>query len=472
MKRRDFGRVLGAGALLSPAPAAAFAPAVIAARGPSEPVGHVKVAFTYPPSSRLKAEGYYSWPGSGFDAEGRQKETAVKLAALGKELNLRIEIEPKPIDGKPDVERFIAAAKAERPDGLLLIPFKKSHADNLLPIIDGTGLPSAIYAPMGVLLNPTVRGFAAHPRTVMVNTTGDVGDARLALRLIQVRRRMADSTIVDIAGDARRETRVPHLGTRVLRVPLQEFYDLYAKTGRTPDVLERAARYRRDALRVVEPDDNDILESAKCYSVLKTIREREKADALMMTCLPGLRVPRKHVPPCMGFMDMRDDGVPTGCESDLDATLTMMLIQYLFDRPGFQHNPSSNTESKLYFGAHCTSAAKMQGTGGPREPYALRNHAEAGWGCVPQVFFPVGQKVTFGKYHSQAKTPNMVIYSGAIVNCPPSPPAGGCRTNMELKLDEGVDPVQVKSHHLCMCYGEHAATLRAFCRMHDIAAMV
>jgi hypothetical protein len=41
---------------------------------------------------------------------------------------------------------------------------------------------------------------------------------------------------------------------------------------------------------------------------------------------------------------------------------------------------------------------------------------------------------------------------------------------MELKLDEGVDPVQVKSHHLCMCYGEYTAQLRAFCRMHDITA--
>jgi hypothetical protein len=469
MRRRDFGRVLGASALVSPIPAAV--PARIAARGPNEAVGHIRVAFTYPPSSRLKAEGYYSWPGSGFDAEGRQKEYAGKLAQMGKEMNLRLEMEPRALDSKEEVGRFIAAAKAEQPDGLLLIPLKKSHAEHLLPIIDGTGLPAVIFAPMGVLLNPTVREFSGHARTTMVNSTGDITEARQALRLIQTRRRMADSTIVDIAGDARRETRVPHLGTRVLRVPLKEFYDLFAKTARTPEVEQRAARYSREAVRIVEPSEKDVLESAKCYSVLKTILEQEKGDALMMTCLPGLREPHQHVPPCMGFMDMRDEGIPTGCESDLDATLTMMLLQYLFDRPGFQHNPSSDTERKLYFGAHCTSASRMQGTDGPRAPYALRNHAEAGWGCVPQVLFERGQKVTFGKYHNRATPPNMVIYSGTVLGCPANPPAGGCRTNMELKLDGEVDPVQVKSHHLCMCYGEYAEALRAFCHMHDIAAM-
>jgi hypothetical protein len=469
MTRRDLASVLGASALSSRAFAAI--PARIAARGPNEPVGHVKVAFTYPPTSRLREEGYYSWPGSGFDAEGRQKEHSAKLAQIARELNLKLEIESRPLDSKADVERFIAAVKAERPDGLLLIPFKKSHADNLRPIIDGAGLPAVIFAPVGVLLNPTVREFSMHPRTVMVNSTGDIAEARQGLRLIQTRRRMADSTIVDIAGDARRETRVPHLGTRVQRVPLQDFYDIYAKLGRSAEVEERAARYTREAIRIVEPNEKDVYESAKCYPVLKAILEREKADALMMTCLPGLRMPHKHVPPCMGFMDMRDDGIPTGCESDLDATLTMMILQFLLDRPGFQHNPASDTERKVYFGAHCTSASRMQGAGGPHEPYALRSHAEAGWGCVPQVIFPTGQKVTFGKYHSQAKPPNMLVYSGTVVGCPANPPAGGCRTNMELKVDEGIDPVQVKSHHLCMCYGEHAEVLRAFCRMHDITAM-
>ena len=69
----------------------------------------------------------------------------------------------------------------------------------------------------------------------------------------------------------------------------------------------------------------------------------------------------------------------------MDATLTLMLFEYLFEQPGFQHNPSADTERKLFFGAHCTAPSRMWGRNGPAERYALRSHAEAGWGCVPQV---------------------------------------------------------------------------------------
>jgi hypothetical protein len=470
MGRRDFGRLIGAGALAAPVASAAM-PARIAARGPSEPVGYVKCAFTYPPSSKLREEGYYSWPGSTFDAEARQQEYTAALQKIAAEMNLRLEIEPRAIDTKEDAARFASAVKASRPDGLLLIPFKKSHADNVFAIIKDTDLPSIVFTTMGVLLNPQVRQFASRPQTHVINSLENVAAVGQGLKLIQTRRRMKDSTIVDIAAKVRSESVVPHLGTRVVRVALEDFYSLFAKTGRTEEVNARARRYLRDAVRVVEPNENDVFESAKCYSALKQLIEREKADAMMMTCLPGLRNPRRHVPPCMGFMDLRDEGVPSGCESDLDATLTMMLLQYLFDKPGFQHNPCADTERKLYFGAHCTSASRMMGVDAKSEPYALRNHAEAGWGCVPQVIFPAGQKVTFAKYHNQAAPPEMVIYSGVIAGCPSNPPAGGCRTNVEITLDEQVDPSQVKSHHLCLCYGEYAAQLRAFCRMHAISGI-
>mgnify|MGYP001123551211 CR=1 FL=1 len=42
----------------------------------------VRGAFLYPPSERLKEEGYWSWPGSSFDAEGRIAE--VRLQAQGR----------------------------------------------------------------------------------------------------------------------------------------------------------------------------------------------------------------------------------------------------------------------------------------------------------------------------------------------------------------------------------------------------
>ena len=50
-----------------------------------------------------------------------------------------------------------------------------------------------------------------------------------------------------------------------------------------------------------------------------------------------------------------------GCESDLDGTLTMMLLQELFNKPGFLHNSALDTEANHYWGAHCTSPSRMNG---------------------------------------------------------------------------------------------------------------
>lgn len=470
MKRRQFTSIL-CGSVIASSSQGQPRPARIAARG-AQPVGYIKAAFTYPPTARLHEEGYYSWPGSGFDAEGRQKQYSEELARAAEALNLRLEVEPVPLDSKEDAGRFLKAVSGSRPDGLLLIPLKKSHIENVFLIADQTGLPTIVFTPLGVLLNEQLRQAASRAKIHLIHSFENVAALREALKFIQARRRMAESTLVNLSGEARRETRVPHLNTRVQQVPLAEFYELFATTPLDEEVNARAQRYLREAVRVVEPSQRDVQEAARCYRVLKEIIQRERADAVMMNCLPGLRHPRRHPPPCMAFMDLRDEGIPAGCQADLDATLTMMLVEYLFDKPAFQHNPSADTARKLYFGAHCTSPCRMMGPGGPREPYALRSHAEAGWGCVPQVLFTVGQKVTLANYQSRLPQPEMVIYSGVIVGCPASPPAGGCRTNVQIKLDQDLDPIQLKGEHLTMWYGDHAAQLRAFCRLHDIATGV
>ena len=59
----------------------------------------------------------------------------------------------------------------------------------------------------------------------------------------------------------------------------------------------------------------------------------------------------------------------------MPATLTLMLVQQLFGRPGFQHNPAFETEANHYFASHCTCASKLFGSDGPRSPYLLRNFA-------------------------------------------------------------------------------------------------
>jgi L-fucose isomerase-like protein len=172
----------------------------------------------------------------------------------------------------------------------------------------------------------------------------------------------------------------------------------------------------------------------------------------------------------MGFMSLRDEGVAAGCEADLDATLTMMILQELFGKPGFQHNPVVDTEKNQYFGAHCTSASKLHGVNTPSLPYILRSHNEAGWGCVPQVLMTAGQEFTMARY-LPGDAPRMLVYGGTIVGCRPKS-RSGCRTNVETVINEVADACDVQGHHLTLIFGNHARRLRAFCQLHGIEAAV
>ena len=469
--RREFlqtmGTAAGAVALLS---SGAIAPAAEQqAAAPRKKLAVIRGGFAYPPSETLRQEGYWSWPGSTFDAESHQRTYTAKIRALAEKLGLQIQMEETPFDQEADVARFIGEVKKSPPDGLLLIPFKKGHWPHILRIIDETKVPSIVLATLGVLLVNQINQLHRRPGAYLINAMDDFEAVETGLKLIRGARRMKESLLLNISGSGTKEVTVPVLGTRVRTVPLEMFYEEYKRTGNTAEVQKVARSYWENAKERIEPTQDVVLDSARAYVALKRMVTAHQADAMMMNCLPGLRHPRRHVPPCMGFMTLRDEGIPAGCQADLNATLSLMLVQALFDKPGFQQNATMQTEANHFFGAHCTSPSKMHGVDGPAEPYILRSHAEAGWGCVPQVLFKAGQEVTLTQYVSRAN-PQLYVYSGEIVRCYPKAP-GGCRTNVEMTIREVKDACDVKGMHQAIFYGNHARELRTFCQLYGIEAV-
>jgi L-fucose isomerase-like protein len=394
---------------------------------------------------------------------------------MERSLGMGILTAPGHLDDADSVTRFIREVKAHPPDGLFLVPFKKGHWPHVTRIVEETKIPTIVLATLGVLLVGHVRQLHRQPGVYLISSLDNLDAVERGMRMIRAASWMKQSCILNVARSGGGETTVPHLGTRVRRVSNRGFIEVFQQAGSAPEVKEIAARYRDSATKIVQPNDQDIVDAARACVALKRVVQDEKVDAVMMDCLPGLKHPHQHVPPCMGFMDLRDEGIPAGCESDLDATLTMMLMQYLFDKPGFQHNPTVETEKNHYFCAHCTSASRMDGPNASPEPYMLMSHAEAGWGCVPRVLFTPGQEVTISKYlsvRSESGTPQMLVYSGELVGCPSIPPTGGCRTNAETTINELDDVADLKGHHLVMVYGDYAGDLRRFCQLYGIDPQV
>ena len=495
MPRRDFIKTMGAsvaGVSLGTI-RIMDSTGITGSAAPGAKIATIRGAFLYPPTKVLEEQGYYSWPGSDFDAEGRQRKYMFRIKEIEANLGINIEMDQEPLDAVSDVDKFIAGIKVTNPDGLLLIPFKKypPHG-HIIRIVEETRIPTVILASLGVFQNRHARDLD-RPGVYMINSLDNLKAVESGLKMIKTGVWLRDATIVNIAGDEVVETTVPFIGTTVRRIPHQRFYDHFAGTQVSGEVTALAEQFMNRAVRIVQPTKEDVVEAAKTHFVIKKILEEEKGDALMMVCLPGLREPRKHVPPCMGFMNLMDQGIVMGCEGDLDGTLTMMILQDLCGKPGFMHNSALESEKNHYWGSHCTSPSRMNGCDSPAESYELMSHAEAGFGAVPRVLFKVGQEVTVARYLSwppqpisaptistlaerssedPIQKPQLLLYSGNIVDCPPIPPAGGCRTNVEIAINELENVKDLIGNHMVMIYGNHVKQLRHFCQLHGINVVV
>jgi L-fucose isomerase-like protein len=162
---------------------------------------------------------------------------------------------------------------------------------------------------------------------------------------------------------------------------------------------------------------------------------------------------------------LQDQGVTTGCEADLFGALSMMLTSYLLDRPGYMNDPVPETVKNLLIASHCTSGSRLAGFDKPPAPYILRNHSESALGVSTQVLWPEGQPATLVRFTSANE---MIIDTGKVVSNVDTPPAGGCRTSVEIAMDDIEDCRDVLGFHQVVTLGNHLRVLQGFCELYGI----
>lgn len=442
---------------------------------PKKRIATVLAVFLYPPSDSLRVKGgWWSWPGNDFDAEGRQKKYSQGLERIAQELGIKILLENEPLQQKEKIGAFIQKVKEAKPDGVLLIPLYNNFApiDQIINEVgmktdpDGKiveqGTPIVIFSCLGVK-HGSIAAYRK-PGLFMIQSLDNLEAVEYGMRMIQTRRAIRESRIISVAGaDDGKEATVPFWGTTVRTVSLKRFEEEVNKTPLDENVKKLARSFKSNAHKILEPADPEILQAARVHFANKRILELEQGDAIMMDCLR-----RGELMPCMSFMTLRDEGIAAGCENDLGPTLTLMLAQSLFDRPGFQHNPAFETEANHYFASHCTSASKLFGINKPREKVLLRNYGHTNDPtCCPQILWREGEEITMA-HCFPTPNPQILIYSGKVVKSYAMPPVGGCRTNVEITINELEDVCDVKGHHNVLFYGNYAKRLRQFAQLYGI----
>jgi len=288
--------------------------------------------------------------------------------------------------------------------------------------------------------------------------------------MIRAAKQLQSSRIIVLKGDepAPKDTEIPPFGTKIRTIARQRFVDEWKRIGETEEVLTMASEYIQKAEKVVEPKREEVIHAAKTYFASKNILKKFEGDAISLDCLGLLGADLIHTTPCLGFSRLNDEGVPAGCEADMDSILTMVLLRHLFSKPGFMTDPTVDTVKNRWIGSHCTSPTKLSGIGGQSEPFLLRGYAHLDLGVSPQVIWREGQEVTLIRFRPNENV--MKIGSGKVVgNIDFAPPANMCITSVEVEVDDVEDMRDVEgSIHVMLMYGNHLKELSAFCQLMGI----
>jgi L-fucose isomerase-like protein len=113
------------------------------------------------------------------------------------------------------------------------------------------------------------------------------------------------------------------LGARVRHIETNEFYRWFDHFS-DDEVREELDRWRDDFYKVIEPDENDLMDATRVYLALRYLCRREDANGLTVNC--GRFTEERPVVPCLAFDRLIDEGIMCACEGDITAMLSSLII--------------------------------------------------------------------------------------------------------------------------------------------------
>jgi hypothetical protein len=462
LNRRSF--LAGAGALTAAVNTGLFefASSLLAAepRTPGRPV--VAVVFVRP-----DVKGYWmGWPGASYDIGERQRHYTQVLNSAAEKFNVQLDLRPEPLADENAVKTALSQMKSQPPNGLVVVSMSLNQSwPHINKIAKERGkIPTIVFSPMGTSFTGHLQDTRNIPG-VYVAATQDIEWLNFGVRMLRTIWDMEHARLCIVQGDKESDQKLDVIGTTLRYIPRRRYPEEYSKVEDGDEVRALADFYTKQARKIVEPTRRDIMNSVKNYVLARSICAAESCQGISVDCLPLVENRLIPAPPCMAWLRLNDEGSVGACEADWNAAISLRLTSYLFDRPGFMQDPAPNTVNNTLMGAHCSCPTKLDGFDKEPEPFILRSHSESNTGVSPQVLWREGQKVTIMKFQGPE---SIILGTGRMLRNIETPPAGGCRTSVELELDDVADARDTKGFHQLFIYGDLELPFKAYCQLAGI----
>ncbi len=413
--------------------------------------------------AREKPPYWLGWPGTSYNVEGERARYTQVITDAGRRVGVEIIQEREPLEENETLAAFVKKVQAEKPDAAF-VTLQHIESWGMASEIAKAGIPVIVFAPVGTAFTGHVGSIAFQPGVHVISSL-ETPAIEQALRMVRAKRQLEATKMLVVQGNERKEGKFGLVNLQY--VPRVTFEEMFTLTPVSEEAKWVAHQRFREAQKIVEPTREDGINAARSYIAAKQLLKNEGCNALTTDCLGMVSQKKVPTPPCMGASIFQDHGVTYGCEAAVAPAVSLMLTSYLFDKPGFMNDPVPETVKNVLIASHCVSGTRIFGLNRPKEhtPYILRSHSESNLGVSTQVLWPVGQPVTMVQYF---KPDALYLDTGTVVGNVNTPPAGGCRTSVEIHMDDIEDCRDVLGFHQVVFLGNHRRDIEAFCQMYGI----
>ena len=197
-----------------------------------------------------------------------------------------------------------------------------------------------------------------------------------------------------------------------------------------------ASSWKKGARAIEDVTDDVLLGCAKLYLAMKKLLREKNAQAITIDCLGGCYTGKLKSYPCLGFMQLQDEGFFGTCENDINSNFTLALFHaFTKGRMGYISDPVLDMPTRSIIYAHCVSTRKYFGTDGASYPYEILTHSEDREGASVRTIAPVGYPLTTVKLDVVNR--RMAVHTAISTGNDPDDRA--CRTKIVAKVTGDYD---------------------------------
>ena len=221
------------------------------------------------------------------------------------------------------------------------------------------------------------------------------------------------------------------------RISLKKFYEYYDKTS-DDDGWKVVENIFERAEEIKEPGKGALTKAGRIYLAIREILQDYRLDGFTIGCFD--LIGKLNATPCLALAMFNAEGIPAGCEGELNSLLGMYIIRKYFDKPAFMGNVADFGENYVIL-AHCTAPLLWR--------YRLRSHFESGIGVGVDVEFPKGSATLFKLRGKRAVVAHTEVKGNEHLE-------NRCRTQVKLKVEDAPEFLDgtLGNHHL-LAYVDH-----------------